>query len=255
LEGNLFFASNGHVGLGGLDIFFSAANGNKYNQPINVGLPVNSAYDDFALTLDSTGKAGYISSNRVGGKGDDDIYAITLLRPFKPNYIVKGVARDSRSNQPLANTVVRIKDQSGKVVDSVITETDGSYQFAVEPKANYSFYGTTDKYFPANTAFNTNVLGDQLELTQDVLLEKDPGLSLYVTVKDKVSGKPLDSVKVKVIDNMSGGEFASAVTTATGDLRKPITDKKLGDRVSYNVVLERPGYLAKTVTFNAPIDK
>jgi outer membrane protein OmpA-like peptidoglycan-associated protein/tetratricopeptide (TPR) repeat protein len=254
-DGNLFFASNGHVGLGGLDIFFAAANGNKYNQPINVGLPVNSAYDDFALSLDSTGKAGYISSNRVGGKGDDDIYAITLLRPFKPNYLVKGVARDSRTNQPLANTVIRIKDQSGKLVDSVITSGDGTYQFGVQPKSNYSFYGTTDKYFEATTAFNTNELGDRLELTQDIFFEKDPGLSLYVTIKDKTTGKPLDSVKVKVIDNVSGGEFTNDLTPASGDFRKPITDKKLGDRISYNLVLERPGYLAKTVTFNAPIEK
>ncbi|MGL5889364.1 MAG: OmpA family protein, partial [Bacteroidia bacterium] len=68
--------------------------------------------------LDAEGK-GYISSNRVGGKGDDDIYAVKLLRPLKQTFLVKGVARDKRADVLLAGTEVTLRDAAGTPVQTV----------------------------------------------------------------------------------------------------------------------------------------
>jgi hypothetical protein len=70
-DGVLYFASDGHGGLGALDIFFSVPDRGVFNSVENMGYPVNSSMDDFALALDSTGMNGYFTSNRPGGKGDE----------------------------------------------------------------------------------------------------------------------------------------------------------------------------------------
>lgn len=255
-DGNLFFASDGHLGLGGLDVFYVPTDGKGgFGKVINPGLPLNSSQDDFALVLDAEGKNGYVSSNRLGGKGDDDIYAVNMLRPMKPVYKVIGIARQKGADVLLAGVEVALKDSKGAVVETVTTGIDGSYSFTVEPGMNYTIAGTKEKYFGGANSVNANEFGDKTELKKDVDLEKDPGLSLYVTVKDKVTNLPLDSVLIKITDNITGGQFGSTTTTATGDYRNPIADKKIGDRISYLVTFERSGYLAKTITVNAPIEK
>jgi len=255
-DGNLFFASDGHLGLGGLDVFYAPTDGKGgFGKLVNPGLPLNSSSDDFALVLDGDSKSGYISSNREGGKGDDDIYCVNLIRPLKPVYMLKGIAKEKGKDVILAGVAVVLKDAAGNSMDTVITGIDGSYTFPIEPKKQYTLIGTKEKYFDGIVTLNTNELGDKTELIQDVTLEKDPGLSLYVTVKDKATGALLDSVKINVTDNISGSLFGNAVTTASGDYRNPITGKKIGDRLSYNVSFERTGYLAKSITMNAPIDK
>lgn len=77
-DGTLYFASNGHPGLGGLDIFYSTYKGNRWEEPINYGSPINSSSDDMTVLLDYDKNSGYFSSNRYGGKGSDDVYYFEL---------------------------------------------------------------------------------------------------------------------------------------------------------------------------------
>ena len=255
-DGNLFFASDGHLGLGGLDVFYAPTDGKGgFGKLVNPGLPLNSSSDDFALVLDADSKSGYISSNRQGGKGDDDIYFVNLIRPFKPVYTLKGIAKEKGKDVILAGVAVVLKDINGDPMDTVITGIDGSYSFNIEPNKQYALTGTKEKYFDGFVPLNTNQLGDKTELIQELTLERDPGLSLYVTVKDKSTGALIDSVKIAITDNISGSPFGSAITTTSGDYRNPIVGKKIGDRVSYNVSFERSGYLSKSITLNAPIEK
>lgn len=254
-DNNLYYASDGHLGLGGLDIFYSPSDGKGgYGKSINPGIPLNSSADDFALVLDAPNKLGYFSSNREGGKGDDDIYALNMLRPMKPAYKLNGIAKQKGADVILAGVEVTLKDANGKEIRTVLTGIDGSYSFTVEPDQSYVLVGAKEKYFNGVTNVKAD-FGDKTEMKSDVTLEKDPGLSLYVTVKDKVTMQPLDSVLIKITDNISGSAFGSTTTTKDGDYRTPIADKKLGDRISYNVTMERPGYLAKTITVNQPIEK
>ena len=89
-EGFLFFSSNGHEGTGGLDVFIANPNKEHFHKVENVGIPINSPKDDFAFILDREQKKGYFSSNRDGGKGSDDIYGVTVIRPFERGLTLKG---------------------------------------------------------------------------------------------------------------------------------------------------------------------
>ncbi len=246
----LFFASDGHLGLGGLDLFFTEKKGENFGKIINMGFPANSNYDDFALIVDEDLKNGYLSSNREGGKGDDDIYAFEILKPFKSGKTITGVAKDKLGNK-LEGAIVKLYDESGNEVAEVLTGKDGAYSFAVEEDKKYKLNGAKEKYFPQEVMANTSIEED---IIANITLEKDPGISLYCLVMDKNSIIPIEGVKIKIINNQTG-ETESIITPISGDFRIPLVGVKLNDKVSYYLVLEKEGYLTKTVTYERTLDK
>lgn len=251
-NGMLFFSSNGHVGLGGQDIFVAQIKEDQtIGKVLNPGAPVNGNSDDFAFILNSDQTRGYFSSNREGGKGSDDIYSFEMLKPFTFGKTIKGMARDKKGNL-LAETMIHLLNPETGEKDSVMTAADGSYQFLVEGDKSFKLLGQKPKYFDGSNTADTHT--DEDVIIADLELEKDPGLSLYALITDKSTGEPLDSVKMTLTDNMTG-ETEVIYTPATGDHLKPLKDKKLNDRGSYNLELERDGYLGKTVTYNTAFDR
>lgn len=255
-EGVLFFSSDGHVGLGGLDIFAMAPDRNgNFKKRINAGKPVNSSRDDFALIMNADNTTGYLSSNRENGTGDDDIYSFQLLRPLKVNLMVQGVVADVRSGAILPGSDVQLLNESGEVVATTTADARGGYEFNVEPDLDYSIAATNEDYFDNNTTFTTKALDPKIEvLKEDVTLEKDPGLSLYALVTDAKTGGVLEGVTIRITDNMTGG-VETITTPASGDYLRPLADKKLDDRGSYNLSISKDGFIPKTVTYNALFDK
>lgn len=256
-DGNLFFSSNGHIGLGGLDVFVMTADKNgQFSQLLNAGKPLNSQNDDFAFTMNSDNRTGYFSSNRAGGKGDDDIYFYELIKPFQRALSVEGLIRDMLSQEILPGSAVYLKDASGNILETTTADENGKYSFNLEPDLDYQISANKETYFDNEENLSTKNLSPDLEtISKDVDLEKDPGLALYLLVTDAKTGLPLDGVKVKVIDNLTGQEFMALETPATGDARKGLSDKKLNDQLSYSVSIQKEGYLSKTVTFNYQITK
>jgi len=250
-SGILFFASDGHVGLGGLDIFLAQVKPDGFGETRNLGAPVNTNKDDFALILDKEMKTGYFSSNRDGGKGDDDLYAYNLLKPFTFGKTIKGFAKDKRGNI-LAGAIVKLTDDAGKEIAKTTTAADGSFAFTTEADKKFRLDGSKDSYFDGNNTVST--AGKEEVFQADVVLEKDPGLSLYGIITEKGSAAPLQGVKIRLINNVTGKE-ENIVTPATGDFRKVLSENKLNDRVSFNLVLEKDGYLSKTVTYNKALDQ
>ncbi len=131
--GYLFFASDGHPGLGGLDLFVSKIGHNgKYTRPVNLAVPMNTRFDDFSLVYDITTRSGYMSSNRPGGKGDDDIYAFKHLENFinlAKFYDIAGTVRNKETGKPMEGVTVLLKDKKGRVVNRGITDYAGSFMF------------------------------------------------------------------------------------------------------------------------------
>lgn len=255
-EGLLFLASDGHTGLGGLDIFVVIPKKDgSFNKLINVGRPVNSSKDDFALVMNADNLAGYVSSNRTSGKGDDDIYALKLLKPFKVNLSLIGLVKDKNSEALLPGAKVDLLDESGSLVASVISDNNGNYEFGLERNMDYSITVSKDDYFDNSVVTSTKNLPDGTEeIKMDLNLEKDPGLSFYVLITDSKTKSPLGDVTIQLVNNMTG-KSASYTTNAKGDMIKPLADKKLNDRGSYNFVLSKDGYIPKTVTYNVVFDK
>jgi outer membrane protein OmpA-like peptidoglycan-associated protein len=255
-EGLLFFSSDGHLGLGGLDVFAMLPNKDgSFKKLINVGMPINSATDDFALIMNKDNVSGYVSSNRSTGAGNDDIYAFTLLRPLKVNLSLKGIITDVRTNEILPGATVELVNENGDVLASTQADENGGFEFGLEPDLNYQMNVRKEDYFDNSGSVTTIDLPKGIEvLEKDLALEKDPGLSLYALITDAKTNLPLDSVMITVIDNMTG-EKIQIITDAKGDYLRPLTDKKLDDRGSYNIGLSKNGYIPKVVTYNAVFDK
>lgn len=250
-EGRLFFSTDGHPGLGGLDVFVALPDGDKTGKIHNLGLPVNSQYDDFAFSMSDDFKTGFLSSNREGGKGGDDIYAVQLIRPFVFSITIKGTAKDKKGEKvPFAT--IELKDDAGNTIGSVKADENGAYSFEADYEKNYVLEGTKEDYFDGNNRASTYT--DEQVVIADVVLEKDPGLSLYAIITDKKTGKPLEGVQINLVDNMTG-KSKNITSPATGDFREALFGKKLNDRGSYNLVLQKEGYFSKTVTYNTLFDQ
>jgi outer membrane protein OmpA-like peptidoglycan-associated protein len=256
-DGHLFFSSNGHIGLGGLDVFVMLPNKNGgFDKLMNVGKPVNGQYDDFAFTMNKDNQTGYFSSNREGGKGDDDIYSYVLSKPFKQNLVVEGIVADLQTKDILPGSTVYLKDDKGMVFATTTADDKGAYSFELEPDKNYVVAASKDKYYGDLANFSTVNLNPDMEtIKQNLELEKDPGLALYCLVTDGKSSLPIEGVKLTIIDKTNGSEFLSTTTPETGDAKKGIDDKKINDLLSYTIKLEKEGYLSKTVVYSQRIVK
>lgn len=155
-SGHLFFASDGHPGLGGLDLFRAEKQGREINID-NMGKPINSNYDDFAITLKNPIE-GYFTSNRPGGKGRDDIYLFKEEdKKLKiANYFLDGQVK-STEGKPLAGVIVELRDTKGEVVEAGRTDSSGNFKMPVDAKRNYVvFLENGEDFFKKEVDFTTH---------------------------------------------------------------------------------------------------
>lgn len=255
-DGQLFFSSNGHIGLGGLDIFvMSIENDDKsFGNLTNVGTPINSQNDDFALTFNNDGKSGYFSSNRSGGKGNDDIYSFQLTRPFVFKMLLVGTVFDQNTKQILAGSTVYLKDANGTVITSVVADANGNYNFEVLPNQDYTILAQNKDYTENKISVKTSSQAGST-IKADVELAKIPQIGLIGIIKDNKSGQLLDGVTIKIKDKKTGETIFEGTTTQKGDFMKELTKNKVNDLLNYDVTLSKTGYLTKTVDFTHKIDK
>lgn len=128
----LYFSSDGHYGLGGLDVFESKIikEREEYSEPQNIGKPVNSSFDDFGFIIDKERKFGYFSSSRKGGKGDDDIYYFTRVDP-PCNQLISGKVTNIKFKMGINQADVKAYDKYGDVIATTKTKEDGTYSIEV----------------------------------------------------------------------------------------------------------------------------
>lgn len=130
-NGTLYFSSDGHYGWGDLDVYESKFYGGmNFSEPKNLGAPINSNKDDFSYIIDAKGTYGYFSSNRAGGKGDDDIYYFTKGKPVCNEYIT-GKVTGIKSKLPIEGATVKAYDGFGDLISTAITDANGYYKLTV----------------------------------------------------------------------------------------------------------------------------
>lgn len=150
----LYFSSNGLVGMGGLDIFKAKVNNGQFSTPINLGYPINSSSDDFAFVeafADLQGSRGYLSSNRSGGVGSDDIYSYTYVTP-KITIILEGLTKDKSTGAILTGTTVSLREEGGRIVSKDITNGDGLVRFEVAANTGFRMLGEKSGYLSDSLA-------------------------------------------------------------------------------------------------------
>lgn len=137
-ENELYFASDGHPGLGGLDIFVSKMNvSGSFDDPINIGAPANSPQDDFAYIIDSKTRKGFLTSNRDGGNGYDDIYKFLETRKLICEQILSGIVTDIVTNEILVDTKMTLFDNKFNKIKETQTDGKGFYSFDLECRKSY----------------------------------------------------------------------------------------------------------------------
>lgn len=145
-DGMLFFASNGHIGMGGLDIFKAESAGEmKWKNVENMGAPINSAANDFAIIWEEEEDRGYFSSDRPGGKGKDDIWSF-MMPPLI--FKLEGTITDVDTKEPLGGVTVNLVGTDGTVGETT-TDPTGHYEF--ETRDN------EERYILANTSYTIEV--------------------------------------------------------------------------------------------------
>lgn len=197
-EGTLFFASDGHPGMGGMDLFEAAKDGKKWVAPNNMKPPINSTADDFGITFDkikpkgendAVRESGFISSNRDGGKGGDDIYRFVLSN--ENIFVLKGIVLEKIFEDPkdpnskvvdfevVDDAFVELKKIGGgstKVINNDSTDQYGRFSFDLEKNTNYEAFATKEGYFGAGVKATTKGKRDLenilIEVKVEILLTK-----------------------------------------------------------------------------------
>lgn len=173
LERVIYFSSNGHGGIGGLDVFYSERKNGEYGTPVNMGSPINSNRDDFFFFLHpSQSKIALFSSDRAGGKGGDDLYLAEL--EYESNYVITGRVLDQTSKQPVSDVVIRLVSKDESVNSTFISEKDGSYSFEVNTAQKLNLYSKGFGYFED--------VSEEI-LLQDIFLSKDSVVTKDIVLK------------------------------------------------------------------------
>ena len=153
-DGTIYFSSNGHVGIGGLDIYKTSQDENgAYTLPVNLKFPINSSADDFSMIIEKSGERGFLTSNRDGGKGGDDIYEFVLEDLV---LTLKGVVTDSKTGGIMTGVKVQLIGSDGAVKE-VETDNTGVYEFTLMPLTSYEILVNTEGYL--NKSVNETTVG------------------------------------------------------------------------------------------------
>ncbi|WP_281633140.1 OmpA family protein [Flavobacterium luteolum] len=146
-ENEIYFSSDGHPGLGGLDVFVANIDSNgKIRNVQNIGSDVNSPKDDFAYIIDPTTRKGYFSSNKDGGHGSDDIYSFLETRRLNCIQELYGVITDVQTGAVLPETKVTLFDDQMAVKNTTISDDSGNYSFSVECGKSYQVRAEKAEY-------------------------------------------------------------------------------------------------------------
>lgn len=145
----LYFSSDYHPGMGGLDIFVAEAGADgKFSKPVeNMKYPINSSYDDFDIIFEGKKQRGYLTSNRDGGKGDDDIWSFNLpplVLNAKGNVFSEGDQLGKGKGEPVEAVKVKVIGSDGSISE-VVTGKDGGYTFKLKEKTTYTVSTETGK--------------------------------------------------------------------------------------------------------------
>lgn len=141
-NGVLYFSSDGHPGLGGLDVFAAVKDDNGKYVVLNVGEPINSVSDDFSYVIDGDSKKGFLSSNRVSSK-EDKVYNFLELQPvifpFKISPVYYGTVKDSMNGAALAGVELKIYNELNEKIHTITTDESGKYTIELPPLKDYHF--------------------------------------------------------------------------------------------------------------------
>jgi len=235
-EGILYFSSDGHPGQGGLDVFAAKEEKPGVYKVVNVVAPINSAFDDFGLVINNDSLTGYFTSNRTGGKGQDDIYSYVINK-----IDLRVLVYDDLTKQILPGSKVALKSE-GNVIDTQMADKNGAVMFSVKPRSKYQLLAENTIYSPQTK--DIQVKGSLFDFVQheDIYL-KQAAPYLTIEVIDKESGLIIPHA---LVDITKGKYNESELEDNNG-----IIKMKLAENTDYAFNATAEEYFDKTAEFTS----
>lgn len=174
-DGSLYFASNGHSGMGGLDIFMASSTGqDQWGGVENMKSPINSSMDDFGLMFDGDEDRGFFTSNRPGGKGQDDIWRFYVQELV---FGYQGTVYDKVSGNPIPGVNLNVVGTDGSNVNG-LTDDNGGFSFVengkdryIKENTTYSILVSKDGYLVAKDQITTVGLNESTTFVKEYFLQ------------------------------------------------------------------------------------
>ncbi|MGM0497439.1 MAG: OmpA family protein [Bacteroidota bacterium] len=169
-DGTLYFSSDSHVGMGGLDIFKATPKSDDSWEIENMRYPVNSTHDDFGIVFQDEKEKGFLTSSRK--RGDDKIFSF-VLPPLK--FSVEGVVKNKKTEDPIENASVKLVGSDGMTMSSE-TDEDGSFKFMLRPGTDYVFVASKKNFLTNKGKASTKGLEESKVFEPEILLSsiKEP---------------------------------------------------------------------------------
>jgi outer membrane protein OmpA-like peptidoglycan-associated protein/tetratricopeptide (TPR) repeat protein len=211
-DGSLFFASDGHRGLGGLDIFESKVRGGNFLAPQNLLAPINSTRDDFGLIFDPDREQGYFASNRPGGRGKDDIYSLTRFPLF-----VEGLLVAEGTMNPLADARIILMKGDDQVA-TARSDSEGRFALRVGPYESYTVTAYREGYNAEEVSLETGRYNpDRLIIPLEKLIPPEKALALSIKVIEKERKTPIEAAQL-FLRNEDTGIIQNLETDENGEV-------------------------------------
>ncbi len=247
-QGKLYFASKGHEGFGGSDMYTVNYSDGNVSDRENLGEPFNSSKDDFGLIR--TDSYGYFSSNREGTHGYDHLYWFQYRKAIVMDTL-RGEVVDQESSQPVAGVTVELlekqEDGSWKLVESTVTKGDGKWEFIAHPEKEYQInfkhpdYADNSVGIPVNDGANPSNRDKILSQLSPMKLSKDESRDMLSgQLVDRISGEPIKGVEVELFQKLNDGNSALVNSTTTNKNGK--WEFRIDDDKEYQVKFNHPVY-------------
>lgn len=208
--GNFYFASDGHAGLGGMDIFYMEfRNGLPFGEVENLGYPINSTKDDFGLITRADRSSGYFSSNRKKGYSDDNIYAFQ-----KGCKMLELFVYDADTQQPIRDTELRLV-KNGVNKQMYLTNSSGATSVCLESGVDFSFKAFKEGYEVGSITYGS--MSSSLSKNQVLKIYLEPSRRQMVKGKiiSEVNQKPIPGAVV-TLENQKDGSIETVITGMDG---------------------------------------
>ncbi len=235
-SGNLYYASNDTGGQGKLDIYYAQKDGKRFKQKRNIGEPFNSPADDFGFFISENEEEGFLSSNRDGGFGSDDVYSWKLV---EEPVVRKIKVMDRESGQMISEAVVMIEENSGDN-DFIIVEDDkdGVYPYEVQKADKYHISIEKEGFANYNSIWQEDEFLDKEE--HIIYLRKQAFTLLSGKVKGQVYKKEMENVDIELMNECTG-ETEYVKTKKDGSF-----DFNLTCGCEYIIIAKNKGFMTRT---------
>ena len=240
-DGILYFSTNGRDGLGGLDVFAAKEQSDGTYFITNMGAPINSAFDDFGFVIRRDSLTGFLTSNRTGGKGDDDNYSFTVNK-----IELTTTAVDDQNKKPLSKTKISLLNADGVTLETKITDQSGKVNFLIDPKKECYLQAENKSYNLIKIKLQDQSSAFNFKKDENIALKlKAPYLNISLT--DKATGAIIPDGVLNVLE----GDFdKTELENTNGRIRM-----KLKDDTNYTLNATALNYFENTVNYSSKGNK